>query len=258
MSAALRSSTEGCRADDLPRSMSEQVDRIVDAASPFQGHRVDGNAQGLRKLLCVERLRRRREGNCALEQPPLHIVANETCAELARAHPARTPARWTQGDRERAASGDLRRSSRPPRRRACRDRPAATSPPRASQAAQVLAPRPFCGTSIRARPRTHHRTARADARARIRTACEFGPSASSGIAPVACTRCPACSASFPSSPPRASRSCAMRAARKSHGIPARFKVIGALGGCSAELAAHERLARSEIIFRRVRGVVHEE
>ena len=74
----------GCGADDLPRGMSEQVDRVFDAASAFERHRIDGDAQRLGELLRVERLGARGESDRALEQRPVHVVANETRAELAK------------------------------------------------------------------------------------------------------------------------------------------------------------------------------
>src|SRR6185437_13522295 len=118
------------------RGMREQVD-VFDTPSAFEWHRVDGDTQRLRELLCVEGFPARRESDSSFEKSPVHIVADKASAECAERAPARTPARSRPADRGRAASAGRRRSSRQTRRPTSRDRPAAASPSRASPAGPV-------------------------------------------------------------------------------------------------------------------------
>jgi hypothetical protein len=62
--------------------MTEQVERILDAPSSLQGRRVDADPQGLGQLAPVEFLRTSGDFDGSLEQPAVHLRADEPLAEI--------------------------------------------------------------------------------------------------------------------------------------------------------------------------------
>src|ERR1700678_1990110 len=92
----LHGAVEQCRdvAEDLACRVGQQIHRVLDATRPFQRHRVDGHTKVLRELLPVEALRAPRELRRALQQAPIHIVGDETLAEVAERSLRK---RWPRG-----------------------------------------------------------------------------------------------------------------------------------------------------------------